>query len=596
MSRMKRVVLLQPASAGGNFEYIAIPRQGLLFLSGALVQWEGPFLYEREIWFEDRSGLLDPDKDLDGVDILMVTALINEAPRAYQVARMAKEHHPELITIGGGPQMGPLPEEAFDYGHFDVVVQREGEDIIGQLCDVLLSHHGSQLDAYLEKVPGISYRREGKVVHTKRAGLVSPDFVELPDFRSIKDLTPEHPMPGGVLETVRGCTEKCTYCQVIQQFLGYRLISRETEYKRLQQLQELAQDGLIHASRSGAFQVFISDDLHPPPLRAVKYRNERLARLQGWKGHTDKMFFICQARAEIGQDQELADAMYDANIKMLYVGVESDNAEALKLIKKRQDPGQVHADLVHLNSMGFTVVAMTIIGLPYDTESSIMELADWVTDISKYQTANFLTPLPATSNWDSLAPLDENGQLLAEGQMRPYHLYTGRQFVHYDERWSMQESKELFDRYSDRLTSVDDLYSRLFRIMRSYRVRLAASSRDLGDTVNARITEATEALQGLSDPVSMAGKDWGENISVRVSELVDTLRAVSQPLANARREVAEAVGTRISELTDSLRSLSDPPAPGGKERAAYILGRITELTDMLNRVLLDSPRRGVIPE
>ena len=77
-SRVKRVVLIQPKSAGGNFEYAAIPRQGMLYLSGALQQWEGPYLYEREIWFEDRSGKIDLDKDLKGVDILMVSALINE--------------------------------------------------------------------------------------------------------------------------------------------------------------------------------------------------------------------------------------------------------------------------------------------------------------------------------------------------------------------------------------------------------------------------------------------------------------------------------------------------------------------------------------
>jgi len=408
----KRVVLLQPASTGGNFEYIAIPRQGMLFLSGALAQWDGPFHYEREIWFEDRCGLMDPDKDLDGVDILMVTSLINEAPRGYQVARMAKQYHPNLITIGGGPQMGPLCEEAFDYGHFDVIVQREGEDIIGQLSDILLTYGESQRDQYLDKVPGISYRRDGQVVQTKRAGLVSPDFVELPDFHSIKDLSSANPMAGGVLETVRGCTEKCTYCQVIQQFLGYRLISRETELKRLQQLRQMADDGLIHSSRSGAFNIFISDDLHAPPLRAVKYRDERLARLKNWKGHTDRMNMICQVRAEVGQDPELAQAMQDANIKMLYVGVESDNAENLKLVRKRQDPGQMHQDLVTLKSDGFAVVAMTIIGLPYDTEDSIMALADWVTQVSKYQTVNILTPLPATSNWVDMAPLNENGDLL----------------------------------------------------------------------------------------------------------------------------------------------------------------------------------------
>jgi len=133
-------MLFQPASAGGNFEYVAIPRQGMLFLSGALAQWEGPNIYEREIWFEDRSGLMDPEKDLEGIDILMVTALINEAPRGYQIAKLAKEFHPNIITIGGGPQMSPLAEEAFNYGDFDVIVNREGEDIIGQLSDILLGH------------------------------------------------------------------------------------------------------------------------------------------------------------------------------------------------------------------------------------------------------------------------------------------------------------------------------------------------------------------------------------------------------------------------------------------------------------------------
>ena len=590
MSRIKRVVLVQPASAGGNFEYIAIPRQGMLFLSGALEQWQGPYLYEREIWFEDRCGLMDPDKDLNGVDILLVTALINEAPRAYQLARLAKLYHPNLITIGGGPQMSPLPEEAIAHGHFDVIVNREGEDIIGQLCDVMLNYSGADLDAYLSKVPGISYMRDGQIVQTRRVGLVAPDFVELPDFRSMRELTTDYPMAGGVLETVRGCTEKCTYCQVIQQFLGYRLISRETEIKRLNQLQELAADGLIHTTRNGKFNVFISDDLHPPPLRAVKYRNERLERLKTWKGHTDDMYMICQARAEIGQDPELADALYEANIRMLYLGVESDNAENLKLVNKRQDPGDVHRNLVALNQKGFSVVAMTIIGLPYDTEESIMEMADWVTEISRYQTVNLLTPLPATSNWESLQPLNEQGELLQEGEMRPYHLYTGRQFVHYDERWTMQESRELFDRFSARLQSIDNLYGRLFRIFRPYRLRLAATSRGLGDTISARIGEATEVLRAWADPVSMAGMEFGENISGRVGELVDTLRTASQPLANAQRELVDNIGNRISELTESLRNLSDPLAAGGRELAANVSGRITELTEMLNRVTTDSAR------
>ena len=590
MSRIKRVVLFQPASAGGNFEYVAIPRQGLLFLSGALAQWDGPNVYEREIWFEDRSGLIDPDKDLEGVDILMVTALINEAPRGYQIAKLAKLHHPELITIGGGPQMSPLAEEAFNNGDFDVIVQREGEDIIGQLSDVLLEHRGSDRDQYLAKIPGISYRKDGGIVQTNRQGLVSPDFVELPDFRSIKDLNSGNPMVGAVIETIRGCTESCTYCQVIQQFLGYRMISREVEFKRLAQLRDLAADGLVHTSRNGTFQVFISDDLHAPPLRAVKFRDERLTRLQGWNGHTDGMNMICQVRAEVGQDPELITAMQDANIKMVYVGVESDNAENLIAVNKRQEPGQMHKDLHYINEAGLTVVAMTIIGLPFDTEKSIMDLADWVTTVSKYQTVNFLTPLPATSNWDSLVPLDENGELLAEGTMRPYHLYTGRQFVHQDKRWTMQESRDLFDRYSAKLNPVDDVYRRVFRILRTYKLRLAATSRDLSDTLASKLNEATEALKNWSDAASLTGLEFGENITERVSELADQIRAVSQPLANARKEAADAIGSQVNDLSESMKLLTGPT--GNRELALDISGRITELTELIDSTVTVSTKGG----
>ncbi len=554
-SKIKRVTLLQPASAGGNFEYIAIPRQGLLFLSGALKQWDGPFLYDREVWFEARSGKLDPDHDLEGVDILMISALINEAPRGYEVARLAKEAHPDLITIGGGPQMSPLPREAMELGKFDVVVNREGEDIVGQLCDVMLSLTGSEREKALSNIPGISYMSGGQLVQTLRRGLVSPDFVELPDFHAIRDLTPMNPMAGGVLETVRGCTEKCTYCQVIQQFLGYRMVNRETEIKRLHQLQELAADGLIH-SRNGRFAVFVSDDLHPPPLRATKYRNERLERVKAWKGHSDGMALVCQARAEVGQDPEMAHALREIGMGMLYLGVESDNVANLEAVRKRQEPGQMFKDLETLNSTGFSVVAMTIIGLPFDTEQSIMDMAEWVTQISRYQTVNLLTPLPATSNWTDLTPLDENGNVLEEGAIRPYHLYTGEQFVHLDERWSLQESQDLFQRYYSKLNPVDRFYGRILSMMQNYK-GFAGQQRELSPSISVRIAELKEALNRLSESTR---KEIGDAVAIRVNDVGEALRSVSdQAMTELQQTVAEQVGymtDTLDDLTRSSRALS----------------------------------------
>jgi radical SAM superfamily enzyme YgiQ (UPF0313 family) len=193
----------------------------------------------------------------------------------------------------------------------------------------------------LSKIPGITFRDlEGNLVQTRRHGAPPPDFVELPDWYAIKDLTPRYPMAAGVIETVRGCTESCSYCEVIQQFVGYRMVRRETEIARLHQLRKLAEDGLIYVNAAGRMAVFVSDDLHPPPSRAVKFRNERMERIRNWQGHTEGMFLICQTRAELGQDDEMCQGLRAIGMEMLYVGVESSNAKNLELVRKRQDPDQ----------------------------------------------------------------------------------------------------------------------------------------------------------------------------------------------------------------------------------------------------------------
>lgn len=551
MTVTKNVMLVAPKSTGGNFEYVAIPRQGLLYISGALKQWQGEFHYDREIWYEDRNGMIDTGKDLDNVDVLMVTALINEAPRAYEIARTARESHPSIKIIGGGPHMSPLAEEALRCGKVDVVVIREGEDVVGPLCDVMLKYGGGDLTRHLYKISGIAFLDGDKFVHTERRGVIRSDYVDLPDFDAMRDLTPHNPLAAGVIETVRGCTETCNYCQVIQHFLGYRMVSPETELRRLAQIQKLAEDGKIYTAKGGRYSVFISDDLHPPPLRAVKFRDERFARLKNWKGHTENMWMICQTRAEVGQDPELAQAMREANIEMLYVGVESSSAENLKAVNKRQDPTQVHRDLVMLNRMGFIVTAMTIIGLPYDTERGIMEIADWAKTVSRYQTANWLTPLPATVNWN-LVPLDEDGSILPEGKMRPYHLYTGRELVFHDKRWGMQESRELYAKYIRQLRPVDKMYERIFRMFRSKAIR----EESVVTISGSHARELAEPRIGqLEAAVFSTIRRARESVFSTLGELAAAtarLDATSVPGAARHADIQIAVAAKVSQLQNSI--------------------------------------------
>ena len=110
--------------------------------------------------------------------------------------------------------MSPLPEEAIARGGFDAIVNREGEDIIGQLCDILLTFRDDRKYQYLERVAGISFMRDGHVTQTRRKGLVAPRL------RAPARL-PLHPRPvphepHGRPVSWRpcgGCTENCSYCQ-----------------------------------------------------------------------------------------------------------------------------------------------------------------------------------------------------------------------------------------------------------------------------------------------------------------------------------------------------------------------------------------------
>ena len=63
--------------------------------------------------------------------------------------------------------------------------------------------------------------------------------------------------------------------------------------------------------------------------------------------------------------------------------------------------------------------------------------------------------------------LNGDGIPVPGGELPPYELFTGRQFVHYDKRWNLQESRALYDRYTARLHPIDKVYERIFRSIRN---------------------------------------------------------------------------------------------------------------------------------
>ena len=136
-------------------------------------------------------------------------------------------------------------------------------------------------------------------------------------------------MAGGVIETVRGCTEKCYLLP------GHPAVPRlphggpgKRKSSGINQLQEFAADGLIHSGRNGKFQLSSSPMICTPRLHCGQSNTATngWSASRAWKPATPTAWpSICQARAEVGQDPELAHAPAGRHIGMgmLYLGVES---------------------------------------------------------------------------------------------------------------------------------------------------------------------------------------------------------------------------------------------------------------------------------
>ena len=113
----------------------------------------------------------------------------------------------------------------------------------------------------------------------------------------------------------------------------------------------------------------------------------------------------------------------------------------------------------------------------------------------------------------------------------------------------MEESRQIFNRYHDKLNPVDKLYERIFQLLGSSRFQLSATGRELSGTISARINEFSEALRTLSD----SSKELPDTISTRMNEVSEALARYRLQLSSTGKELPEAIAAHINEASEALR-------------------------------------------
>lgn len=166
------------------------------------------------------------------------------------------------------------------------------------------------------------------------------------------------------VETSRGCPYSCEFCEIPAR-LGKKARSKSVE-------QVLAEVRLLYAL--GAESIFLIDDHFVGNRGHALKVLEALGRFVGETGH--RLYFSCQFTINLAKDDALLEAMHRANVRRVFVGIETPRKESLLEVKKKQNTlGELPELVARVQRYNILVWAGLIVGFDHDDEAVFEEQA-----------------------------------------------------------------------------------------------------------------------------------------------------------------------------------------------------------------------------
>ncbi len=269
--------------------------------------------------------------------------LTSTIPRLYEVARLYQKMG--VATIAGGQHFaGANVAEALSSG-IDTVVFGEGEQTIRELLEVVQGKREAR------DVAGIAWLDDGRVVRTaEREPLTDFERYPFPDFSLVRyariKLYP--------VERIRGCGMHCEFCTV-------KGTPRCASAERL-----LGNISYLVETRN-ASHFFVVDDLFGQQRDETVRFCRMLRQYQEQIGR--QLVTTVQIRLDKARDAELLEAMHEAGIRHVAIGIESPIDEELQAMNKHVRSEEMLSLVRVFHRFGFWVHGMFIFGYPAASET-----------------------------------------------------------------------------------------------------------------------------------------------------------------------------------------------------------------------------------
>lgn len=332
-----------------------------------------------------------------GPEIVGISVLTLNYPSGRLLAQLTKDVNPAILTIMGGVHASVRPEECLE--HCDIVVRGEGEETFNEIVQ----------DNELGSIKGISYRKDGVVVHNEaREHLKNLDVLPFPAHH-LFDMEKYRSFLGWGVMGSRGCPYKCIFCSSPQTWGNTRARSTQSIVDEIELLN----------SKFGVQRVtFFDDTLNIPQRRATELCDEIVNR-----GLHRKMSFICQMRVNRQfVSLELFQKMKEANFVRVDFGIESGSERVLKSIRKSLTPDEARQAIRMARKAGIDrVIGYFMVGNWGETIWDVFKTWRFILSANMEPGFSICTPFPGTEFYRRMK---ENGYIGDEPDWANFNMAT----------------------------------------------------------------------------------------------------------------------------------------------------------------------------
>src|SRR6202050_823768 len=287
-----------------------------------------------------------------GYEFLVLFTSTPGFPGDIGLAQAIKTANPKMRIAFVGPHVSVLPEKSLrECPAIGFIVRQEFHYAVTDYAK----------GKALEEIPGVSFLKDGKVVH-------NPDAPQIQDLDSLPHVTelynralavtrynvPFLLHPYVSLYTTRGCPAQCTFCLWPQTLSGHPWRKRSTD-------DVAAEMAKVKQYWPDVKEFFFDDDT----FNIQKARTIELCAKLKPLGLT----WSCTSR--VTTDFETLKAMKEAGCRLLIVGYESGDQQILKNIKKGATLQHAREFTKNCHKLGLVIHGDFIMGLPGETHETI---------------------------------------------------------------------------------------------------------------------------------------------------------------------------------------------------------------------------------